>query len=142
VTLQLLQIETPVDAAELLEAFKVLSDPRRFRIMRSLMRAELCVCEIVDELGVPQSLASHHLRVLRHAGLVRARRDAQWVYYSVNPLKLGGLVRAFGALFDPANLGPAAQWGASRSCVGVERDPAAGRCCARHVHRTAEGRPS
>jgi ArsR family transcriptional regulator len=140
VSVELLQVEVPDEAAELLEAFKVLSDPRRFQILRGLMRAELCVCEIVDELGVPQSLASHHLRVLRHAGLVRARRDAQWIYYSVNPEKLRTLVRAFGAVFDPANLGPAAQWGASSSCEGVERDPAAGPCCARHKHRAAKER--
>lgn len=133
-TLELLQLESPDDTATLLEAFKVLSEPRRFQIMRGLMRSELCVCEVIDELGVTQSLASHHLAVLRRAGLVRARRDAQWVYYSVSPDKLRALARAFGTLFDPGNLGPDAHYGASSSCAGVERDPDSGPCCARHRH--------
>ena len=118
----------------------MLSDPRRFRILRSLMQAELCVCEVIDELDVSQSLTSHHLAVLRRSGLIRGRREAQWVYYSANPEKLRLLARAFGALFDPASLAPSAQYGASSACRGVPRDPGSGPCCARHEHRGARGR--
>lgn len=136
---QIPRTETPDDAAELLAAFRALSDPRRFHVMRALMRAELCVCEVIDELGVTQSLASHHLGVLRRAGLIRGRRDAQWVYYSVNPEKLRVLARAFGALFDPEHLGPSARYGARVSCAGIDPDLKAGRCCARHEHRPPRG---
>ncbi len=134
-SVQLLQVENPAETAELLAAFKVLSEPRRFEIVRRLMRRELCVCEIIDELGTTQSLTSHHLGVLRRAELIRARRAGQWVYYSVNPHKLRVLARAFGALFDPSALPPQAAFGASEACVGVGRDPTAGPCCARHEHR-------
>jgi ArsR family transcriptional regulator, arsenate/arsenite/antimonite-responsive transcriptional repressor len=128
VTASLLRIENSSDAEDLLGAFKVLSEPRRFQIVRRLMRSELCVCEIIDDLGISQSLTSHHLGVLRRAGLIGSRRSGPWVYYSVNAEKLRVLNRAFAGLFDPA----------SSSCGGVERDPSAGPCCARHEHSAAQ----
>ena len=54
-----------------------LGDDTRLRIFALLTRAELCVCEIEDILGLSQSLVSNHLAVLRRAGLVKARRDAE-----------------------------------------------------------------
>lgn len=63
--------------------FAALSDPLRLRLMLLLHReGELCVCEMTQALGIPQPKASKHLSVLRDAGLVRIRRDAQWVHYS------------------------------------------------------------
>jgi ArsR family transcriptional regulator, arsenate/arsenite/antimonite-responsive transcriptional repressor len=138
VTASLLRIENSSDAEDLLGAFKVLSEPRRFQIVRRLMRSELCVCEIIDDLGISQSLTSHHLGVLRRAGLIGSRRSGPWVYYSVNAEKLRVLNRAFADLFDPASLPPEAMFGASSSCGGVERDPSAGPCCARHEHSAAQ----
>src|SRR5207237_8568301 len=128
--------DTETDVDELLAAVRVLSDPRRFQIMRSLLEAELCVCDVIDQLGVGQSLVSHHLGVLRRAGLIRARRDAQWVYYSVEPERLRVLARAFGQIFNPSSLPVAALYGASTACATVPRDPNAGPCCARHAHKT------
>src|SRR3954465_10572102 len=98
-TVPIIPIQTGAEDAELLAAFKLLAEPKRFRILRSLMRAERCVCELIDELGVAQSLASHHLATLRRAGLIRARREGAWVYYSVEPDRLAALARAFGAVF-------------------------------------------
>lgn len=63
--------------------FKALSDPTRLRIMVLLSEKELCVCQIEDALELSQVKVSRHLNVLRHAGLVRARRDGLWVYYSM-----------------------------------------------------------
>jgi ArsR family transcriptional regulator len=64
--------------------FKALSDPTRLRIVRLLLASpvpDLCVCEMVDALEVPEYQVSRHLAVLRAAGLVRERRDGKWVYY-------------------------------------------------------------
>lgn len=62
--------------------FKACSDRTRLRILSLLMqREELCVCELIDALALPQAKISRHLAYLRKTGLVSDRRDAQWVYY-------------------------------------------------------------
>jgi ArsR family transcriptional regulator len=66
---------------------KALAEPNRLRIFDLLMQGDSCNCELKEKLGLPPNLLSHHLRVLRHAGLVRSRRDAmdaRWIYYAVN----------------------------------------------------------
>ncbi|OHB72508.1 MAG: hypothetical protein A2V70_00870 [Planctomycetes bacterium RBG_13_63_9] len=63
--------------------FRALADETRLRILHLLCRRELCVCQIVDVLGMGQSKVSRHLGHLRHAGLVRDRREGLWIYYSL-----------------------------------------------------------
>lgn len=66
--------------------FRACSDWTRLRILNLLRhRDELCVCDIVDLLGVPQPKASRHLRYLRKAGLVRVRQDGRWSHYALAP---------------------------------------------------------
>lgn len=60
---------------------KALADSTRVRILGALRAGELCVCELVDALAVPQSTLSTHLQVLRRAGLVHVRRRHKWAYY-------------------------------------------------------------
>ncbi|KUG19418.1 MAG: metalloregulator ArsR/SmtB family transcription factor [Methanomicrobiaceae archaeon] len=62
--------------------FKALSDETRLRIYLLLGTSELCVCQIQVALGMPQTKISRHLTVLRYAGLVTARRNGLWMYYS------------------------------------------------------------
>ncbi len=93
---------------ELADLFRVLAEPRRLQILALLMQRELCVCEILPQLGVSQPLASHHLGVLSQAGLIRSRRDAQRTFYSVVPEKLAQLKAAVLDHFDPAHLPPEA----------------------------------
>ncbi|MFP3880899.1 MAG: ArsR/SmtB family transcription factor [Actinomycetota bacterium] len=62
---------------------KALSDPKRILILDTLRRGERSVGEICEELDLPQTNISQHLGVLRSKGLVRSRREAQWVYYSL-----------------------------------------------------------
>lgn len=62
---------------------KALSEPKRILILDTLRSGERSVSEICEELGLSQTNASQHLSVLRSRGLVRSRRDAQWVYYSL-----------------------------------------------------------
>lgn len=61
--------------------FRALSDRTRLRILALLQGGELCVCDIVSALKVPQPTASRHLAYLRKAGLVSARKEGQWHYY-------------------------------------------------------------
>jgi len=110
------------------ESLKFLSDRNRLRIVMALTRAETCVCDLIDELGLPQPLVSYHLRKLREAGLVRARRDAQWIYYSLDPAAWSRLTAPLADLFSAADLPPAAAFGASHRCDTVPPDPAHGAC--------------
>ncbi len=63
--------------------FRAFADRTRLRILRLLQQEELCVCDLVSILKVPQPTASRHLAYLRRAGLVRVRRDQSWSYYSL-----------------------------------------------------------
>lgn len=63
-----------------------LSDPLRLRSLALLAASgELCACELTPALQVSQPTVSKHMATLREAGLVRDRRDAQWVLYSLSP---------------------------------------------------------
>ncbi|UCH34659.1 MAG: winged helix-turn-helix transcriptional regulator [Armatimonadota bacterium] len=64
---------------------RALADPTRVRILALLDgRDELCVCEIVDALRLPQYAVSRHLRALRAVGLVSARRQGRWMHYRLH----------------------------------------------------------
>lgn len=67
------------------EVIQSLADATRLRMVRLLAAAgkELCVCEFVDSLEVPQYNVSRHLKVLKHAGLVTERKEGRWVYYGL-----------------------------------------------------------
>jgi len=64
---------------------KALAEPARWRIVERLSVEELCVCHLVEDLELAQPLVSHHLKVLRDAGVVEAERFKQWVYYRLSP---------------------------------------------------------
>ena len=77
----------PTDLRPLADQLKVLGEPKRLRILHMLMEGVQCNCELGDALDMAPNLISHHLRVLREAGLVDVERDpddARWVYYSLN----------------------------------------------------------
>ncbi len=73
-----IEMEDPDGVVEVLKAS---ADPCRLRILKLLKEGELCVCEIMTALDRRQSSTSHHLSVLREAGLVRERKDGKWSYY-------------------------------------------------------------
>lgn len=77
---QVISLERATDLADL---FKTLGDPTRVRIMDVLAKAELCVCDLAELLGLSQSATSHQLRVLRSSNLVKYRRDGKMVFYSL-----------------------------------------------------------
>jgi ArsR family transcriptional regulator len=67
--------------------FRAFSDRTRLRILCLLRGGELCVCDLVDVLKVPQPKASRHLAYLRRAGLVTARKEGYWIYYTLAPAR-------------------------------------------------------
>jgi ArsR family transcriptional regulator, arsenate/arsenite/antimonite-responsive transcriptional repressor len=116
-----------VDAADVVvESLKFLSDRNRLRILQILSRRESCVCELIGHLDLPQPLVSYHLRRLREAGLVRSRRKAQWVYYSIEPRAWERFTRPIQALCDVGHLPPEAAYGASDGCDALEPTPILG----------------
>jgi ArsR family transcriptional regulator len=89
------QCATNPDVNELSETLKVISDPNRLSILCVLFSGEKCVCEIEEGLAISQPLASHHLGVLREAGMVEVRREGTWSYYSLDKEAIRNLNRIF-----------------------------------------------
>ena len=73
---------SPDQTAELAEMLRIMGDPSRLSILLACLEAERPVGELAAELGLSPSLVSHHLRLLRAARIVRARRDGRHVYYT------------------------------------------------------------
>jgi len=65
------------------DILKALSDETRLRILNILCEKELCVCDIMETLQISQAKASRHLIYMKNAGLLKDRKSAQWVYYSM-----------------------------------------------------------
>ena len=63
---------------------RALSDPTRWRIVRLAMRDALCVCELEDILGMPQSSVSSHVQVIRKAGLLESEKCEKWTYFRID----------------------------------------------------------
>ena len=66
---------------EFIKVMKALSDPNRVKMIKLLQRRVLCVCEIQAALGLAQSTASKHLKILEEAGLIEYRKEGLWVNY-------------------------------------------------------------
>ncbi|RTL63115.1 MAG: transcriptional regulator [Pseudonocardiaceae bacterium] len=78
-------------AAELAPVFKAMGDPVRLRLLSliaSHQGGEACVCELTGVFDLSGPTISHHLKVLREAGLITGERRGTWVYYSVVPERI------------------------------------------------------
>lgn len=85
---------TEPEAVEMSRRLKALADPVRLRLFSAIAShsgGEACVCDISDGIDVSQPTVSHHLKVLRDAGLLTSERRASWVYYAVVPGALADL---------------------------------------------------
>ncbi|MFZ4394619.1 MAG: ArsR/SmtB family transcription factor [Kiritimatiellia bacterium] len=76
-----------------LRVTKALADQQRIRILMMLGAGELCVCQILEVLGLAPSTVSKHLSVLSNAGLVDSRKEGRWMYYSLPAGKHGTFAR-------------------------------------------------
>ncbi|MFJ7207001.1 ArsR/SmtB family transcription factor [Streptomyces sp. NPDC098789] len=95
-------------AADLSRMFKALSDPIRLRLLSliaSYEGGEACVCDLTGPFDVSQPTISHHLKVLREAGLVGSERRGTWVYYWVVPRALAQLSALLQIPTAPAKAG-------------------------------------
>jgi ArsR family transcriptional regulator len=84
------------DAIRLAPAFKALGDPVRLQLMSQIASApdgEVCVCDLTPGFDLTGPTISHHLKVLREAGLIEGDRRGTWVYYRAIPGKLADLSR-------------------------------------------------
>ena len=68
-----------------LAVLKACADGTRLRLLHLLAQREMCVCELVAVLDMPQGKVSRHLAVLKRAGLVQDRREGTWMHYSLSP---------------------------------------------------------
>lgn len=95
-------------AAGLAKVFKALGDPVRLRLMSMIASrgegGEVCVCELTPAFDLSQPTISHHLKLLRQAGLIDCERRGTWVYYWVLPGVLDKLA-AFLTSAQPAGAG-------------------------------------
>ena len=78
--------------------FKALADETRLRILMLLLDGELCVCEIIAALELPQSTVSRHLAYLKRTGWVRDRKHGVWMYYSLD--EKNELIRALQPIIE------------------------------------------
>ena len=86
-------VSSPV-AGQMAAVFKILADQTRCRLMAAIIEAgELCVCDLAATVAMSESNVSHHLRVLRANGLVRARRAGKMVFYSPDDAHIRLLAR-------------------------------------------------
>jgi ArsR family transcriptional regulator len=101
------KLHNETELAGVVPLLKALADPNRLQILDLLMQGDSCNCELNERLGLPPNLLSHHLRVLREAGLVTSRRDTidgRWIYYAVDREAITRWRAWFGDFFDPARI--------------------------------------
>ena len=77
------KLQTKEDYIQLASLFKLFGDGTRVQILHALEQSEMCVCDLAVLLGVTKSAVSHQLKALRLANLVKFRKEAQIVYYSL-----------------------------------------------------------
>jgi ArsR family transcriptional regulator, arsenate/arsenite/antimonite-responsive transcriptional repressor len=93
------------EAAELSRVFKALADPVRLRLLNLIAAhpgGEACVCDLTGPFDLSAPTISHHLKVLREAGLIEGERRGTWVYYQAIPQALTRLSDLFTPALVPA----------------------------------------
>jgi len=78
---------------EFLAVVNAMADANRLRLLMSLRERELCVCNLVEFIGLADSTVSKHMSILRDAGLVEARKCGRWVYYRLAGEEASPLIR-------------------------------------------------
>src|SRR5215217_4089101 len=101
------------------ELARALGDPLRWRIVELLASEQLCVAHLAEELETAQPLVSHHLKVLRQAGLIETDRYRYWTYYRLRPAALVRLAATLGLIARSAPSGTACR----RLLPGTDASP-------------------
>lgn len=84
---------------EIAKILKALSDPKRLRIVDMLSCGELCACKILEKFHITQPTLSHDMKVLMDTGVVKARPEGKWTYYSLNNERLQAFYQQLGEVF-------------------------------------------
>ena len=88
-----------MNTEEAARAFKALGDENRLRIARIVAeRGDVCACRLLDELDMTQPTLSHHMKLLRDCGVVKARKEGRWMHYSLNRGVIESLAAVLGEL--------------------------------------------
>lgn len=66
------------------KVFKALCDENRLQILELLQNGEKCACVLLEQLNIGQSTLSHHMKILVRSGIVTARNEGKWTYYSIS----------------------------------------------------------
>lgn len=106
---------------------QALADDTRWRIVQLVFNEPLCVCELADILGMPQSSVSSHVQVIRKAGMLDSEKCGKWVYYRVTP-NHRRLLQTMGEFFEASPTRDATLKADARKSVKrlAERDES---CC-------------
>lgn len=86
---------------EYTKVFKAFCDEKRLRILELLRNGEKCACELMEELDMPQSSLSYHMKILYEAGIVDSRPDGKWLYYKISNKGIDKAVMILKALTMP-----------------------------------------
>lgn len=103
-------------APDLLAGLRALAEPHRIALVRALRERERCVRDLVDAVGAPQPLVSHHLAKLVEAGLVTSRQGDGFTYYALAAPGLDALHQALGLLLATRDLPAPARPGGGVGC--------------------------
>ena len=93
--------------SDLTHWLKVICEPNRLQLLEKIIEGVQCNCELGSALQIAPNLISHHLGILREAGILDVERDpidARWVYYSINLKAMEELRQVFGSFFDPERI--------------------------------------
>lgn len=81
-----------MNTEEAVRAFKALGDENRLRIVGIVAeRGDVCACRLLDDLDMTQPTLSHHMKLLRDSGVVKARKEGRWMHYSLDREVVGAL---------------------------------------------------
>ncbi|MFP4187295.1 MAG: ArsR/SmtB family transcription factor [Acholeplasmataceae bacterium] len=72
--------------------FKLLADDTRLRIIELLLKGETCGCTLIDQLPIAQPTLSYHLKMLSLGGLASARREGNWIKYSIDRTRIDDMI--------------------------------------------------
>ncbi|WP_313903021.1 ArsR/SmtB family transcription factor [Planococcus salinarum] len=86
-------MEKTSDFEQLALKYKALSDPKRLEILNKICHMNsACVCDLMNEMEIPQSKLSYHLKILLTAGLLDKKTEGTWSFYSINQKEMNHLI--------------------------------------------------
>ena len=92
-----------IDYEKYARIFKVMSDPKRLKIIDMLSEGELCACKILEEFHITQPTLSHDMKLMCDLGIVKARKEGKWMQYSLDLDVMNEVYKTVGRLMIPGD---------------------------------------